>query len=542
MKKVKVSFLFFIGALLLSVANIQQLHAQSQKDSLAYYYTSVSNPKSNTDLAKGYNFFKRHKEESIQNKEFASAIYDLRMMASIEKKLGLLSDSEISSVEALQVLNTIDPSHEMVEEWIGVYNHLGIIYRELKNYDKSLEFYTRILENTTKKEDKVTVLNNIGNVYIDQGKYQDALYKFKEALTVSDNLSKKLEARVLSNLGFVQSTLDLEGALANLEKAKQIREELQYTSGMLTSYNHLAAYYRHNHQIEKAKVYANKAVALARASKNGVYLESALSTLMELNDAPEVVEYTVLKDSIETANQRAKDNFAYYRYQFSEKERQIKESELEKEKLVIVMILIVSCSILLFLILKIRHRHEKLEQVYKTESRISKKIHDEVANDVYHVISKIQSQDYKVLDNLEDIYNKTRDISKENNAIDLEGDFNTYLNDMLLSFKNDKVTVITNNIGKVPWNRLSKVKKATIYRVLQELMVNMAKHSNATHTVLRFSQELSSLSIFYKDNGKGCVLHKKGGLVNVENRIKTINGTITFESEPTKGFSARIKV
>ena len=49
--------------------------------------------------------------------------------------------------------------------------------------------------------------------------------------------------------------------------------------------------------------------------------------------------------------------------------------------------------------------------------------------------------------------------------------------------------------------------------------------------------------IEYTDNGHGMdlgVRQRRNGLRNVENRIETIGGTITFESEPTKGLSALV--
>ena len=86
------------------------------------------------------------------------------------------------------------------------------------------------------------------------------------------------------------------------------------------------------------------------------------------------------------------------------------------------------------------------------------------------------------------------------------------------------------------------LKKMTIYRVLQELMTNMKKHSKASIAVLSFQTINQKLTITYKDNGVGCDLKKQNGLLNTENRIKTINGTITFESQPKNGFHVKITI
>jgi len=79
--------------------------------------------------------------------------------------------------------------------------------------------------------------------------------------------------------------------------------------------------------------------------------------------------------------------------------------------------------------------------------------------------------------------------------------------------------------------------------VLQELMVNMQKHSSAKLVALSFDKKGNNFSINYSDNGVGVDLNSleiKNGLLNVETRIKSINGSITFTSSLNKGFKAFI--
>ena len=87
---------------------------------------------------------------------------------------------------------------------------------------------------------------------------------------------------------------------------------------------------------------------------------------------------------------------------------------------------------------------------------------------------------------------------------------------------------------------VSEIKKTTLYRVLQELMTNMKKHSQANIVVVVFSQKNKKVTINYNDNGIGTTLKKHNGLQNVENRIQSVNGTITFTSTVNKGFKANI--
>jgi len=138
-------------------------------------------------------------------------------------------------------------------------------------------------------------------------------------------------------------------------------------------------------------------------------------------------------------------------------------------------------------------------------------VHDEVANDVYQVMTKLQDNS-EILDDLENIYSKTRDISKDNSLIELNSSFEETINELLYTYKNESVGVITKGIKIVNWNALSNIKKVTIYRVLQELMTNMKKHSQASIVAISFSKNKNKIHINYKDNGIGCDLKKQVGL------------------------------
>ena len=84
-----------------------------------------------------------------------------------------------------------------------------------------------------------------------------------------------------------------------------------------------------------------------------------------------------------------------------------------------------------------------------------------------------------------------------------------------------------------------------MYRVLQELLVNMKKHSECSLAVISFKKNKNKLQIEYSDNGLGATLNKinlKNGLQNVENRIRAIKGTITFDTISDKGFKVSLKI
>ena len=148
-----------------------------------------------------------------------------------------------------------------------------------------------------------------------------------------------------------------------------------------------------------------------------------------------------------------------------------------------------------------------------------------------------------LLNALDSIYNRTRDISRGNSPIDLGENYPPQLKEMLSDYQTNDLNIIIIEENAINWNSVSESKKTATFRVLQELMINMKKHSQANLTVLKFDLKNKNIIINYSDNGIGLGDGKtffKNGLQNVENRISGINGTITFDKKTNKGVKITI--
>ncbi|MEZ4802996.1 MAG: tetratricopeptide repeat protein [Gelidibacter sp.] len=552
MKAKRLPFLFFLNiTLMFGVLEIPQSSAQKMEDSVKYYYYLFVNPQKSSDLTQAYQFYQRHLKYNLHKKDTVSAINDLRYMASIQNNLGLFYDSEKTVVQALKLL---DQQHQKdsTNAKLGLYNQLGMIHRSLYNYDKAIEFYLSALKTSTTSRDSMTILNNIAYTHSAQGKHNLAQIEFEKVYMNSlKEHDKEAMARALSNLGHEQAKLNHPQSLSNMLKALEMRKEINDIKGIYGSYKHLTEYYDDINNKEKSQYYAEEAYKLAKSLNSLSFLKDALSNLLELKDDPLVKEYKTIIDSIAKSKQLQENKFAEMQYTYTEYQRKAQESQLaaseQRSKTLASQFAVLSIllmAIFFYIILRTRHKKEKMLKVYETETRISKKVHDEVANDIYQMMSKLQSShrvDEPFLDELEDIYIKTRDISKENSDI-IQEDFALQLQDLLASYQNEDVNVITKDINSIHWKNLPDVKKTTLYRVLQELMTNMKKHSQASLVVITFKQEKQKLQIVYKDNGVGTDLHKGNGCHNMENRMDSIKGMIIFESEPEKGFKASLTV
>ena len=560
MKKIQRSFLFFlVTSIYMGFPSLKEVSGQKKVDSTAFYYRLATNQKNSNDLIAGYRYFSRQKEISFSKKDSIQAVYTLRLLAITQHKLGAFYESEATAVTAISILNKLKQTDKTREPFIGLYNHLGIIYSELRNYKKALEYYDKVLALATEPNHINTILNNKAYIYLQQEKYQKANIEFTKIYNSSLKLKdEKQIARALSNLGFVQFKLKHPEALSNLEEALKIRKKINHISGMYSSYIYLTEYYKDYKQDTKALLYANRAYKIGQQSNNSNYKLEALSYILLLDKNPKIKEYKKLADSIAVAKQTSENKFASMKYDFSEEKRKADEAKLklvesklaeEKQKrlkfrYLILTLFILLMGIILYFILRSSHKKEELLQIYKTETRISVKVHDEAANGVYQIITKLQgnpSIDSVLIDDLEKIYNKTRDISRENCAINLEANFNETVNDLLVSYKNKDINIITKDSAKINWKRVSKEKKTIIYRILQELMTNMKKHSKASLVVVTFTQN-NKLVIKYSDNGVGTENKTHNGLQNAENRISAVKGTIIFDSHLGKGFKATITI
>jgi signal transduction histidine kinase len=550
------SFLFaFIGVLWCHTnANLPQ---QEPYDSAAYYayhyYNKVLKPDSKTDLLEAFVYYRNKKETDFKKADTLNTIYSLRQIAIIQKKLGILYDSETTAIEALNLLDKLPDTEINKESKAGIYNHLGRVYSEMEDYTNAIFYYQKALELSETKLQSLVLRNNIAYAHYNQNNLILAQEEFKaiynESLVYNDSV---IIARTLNNLGMVKGKLKDSTALIDFENALAIRLSLGNNSDILGSYLDLSEYFKEQGDLVQARLYAQKAYQLAKVSKNPTHLSHALGLLLDLKEDDEVHSYKHLMDSIQKANLMVEGKYASKKYTLAKQEALAKERllQLEKEKnykylYAFLTLFALSLGAITLIFQKLRFKKEKEIEVYNTELRISKKVHDEVANGVYHIMTKMQQKDQNnetVLDDLELVYNKTRDISREHHDIHVEEDFKGLLLDLIVNYKNEQVNIIAKDISKIDWNKVKNNKKVAIYRVIQELLINMKKHSQASIVVLSFNQNQNKLAIEYTDNGVGCIIKKQNGLLNTENRIKTLNGSITFKSQIDEGFHVLIQL
>jgi signal transduction histidine kinase len=513
-----------------------------------------------------FNEFNKSKLLFEKLKDSANIGYVLILMASIQQVNGDYYGSKETVTEALSYVKNNS-------EYIAIINNrLGIADKELSLYDDAIFYYKKAANEFSDPIGKLGPLSNIAPVYIQQKKYDQAI-ALLESLLSKKILEKKgqevNESRLLDNLGYAyfKNGLDEKGFLL-MKDALQTRTKFKDTYGSIESYLHLADYYAKK-DIPKSDENALLAYNIATKLNSVDERLEALQILISNNHSPNkskyVQRYFTLNDSLIKVRNNFKNKFAKIKYDAKkEKDENAKlrlqkaENELSLQKATYLRIVFVIIFIFLVILIAILIRYYKnknkaieFKTSYNTEARIAKKIHDELANDVYHVIAFAESQTLShentkenLLQKLDDIYGRVRGISKENNKIDTGVNFTSTIKEMLSTYNTSERNIMITNLDDINWETIDDVKKVTISRILQELMVNMKKHSMAKLVVIKFENDPKSILINYTDNGKGSEKTKmvKNGLKNMESRIQAVKGTIDFETEPDKGFKAKISI
>ena len=85
----------------------------------------------------------------------------------------------------------------------------------------------------------------------------------------------------------------------------------------------------------------------------------------------------------------------------------------------------------------------------------------------------------------------------------------------------------------------------TIYRILQECLTNILRHSQATEVSINIISQNEILYFSVEDNGKGFNLESKNqghGLLGIQDRVNNFNGQFSLITEPNNGCQININI
>ncbi len=218
---------------------------------------------------------------------------------------------------------------------------------------------------------------------------------------------------------------------------------------------------------------------------------------------------------------------------------------------------------------KMRQERKYLSQIIETQEnerrRISRELHDEIGQALTAIkfnLDRIEKELPQNLPLLTERLEETKSLSKQTLAamrqlsIDLRP---TMLDDLGLiptlrwyiqTFSN-RMNIHSHFEAIGMGERLPAQIETAFYRIIQEALNNIAKHSGADHIEISLEKRDSTLYASVIDNGKGFdleeVLHpespKRGfGLIGMQERVTLLGGQIDIQSKPGLGTHIYINV
>lgn len=507
-------------------------------------------------------YFNKAKEKALKDEDSVTVAKSLINMAIISGGRGDFFGSQEISLSAINYLN---PAVENEREILSSnYNNLGKMASRLKNYPQAAQFYLQSIEFSNKETSRNIYLNNLAVNLTEQQKYNQALQYFNKLITSKSIKEDSITfSRILSNASKTRWLQNPEyNPVPNFLNALHIRKKKNDLFGQNASLAHLTDYYMIKRP-DSAMFYARSMYLLAQRIKSADDQLYALERLIKLSPHQQSKQYfetyKKLQDSLETDRNAAKNQFAMIRYETEKNKAEnlnLQKENVEKKYQITMQKFLLAGTFLLFVagavisILWYRKRRQKLaleaeSAIRDNKLKIHKKVHDVVANGLYRMMSEIENREEidreRILDGIEVLYEKSRGITYEDSPV-AEHDFQEEMNSLIGSFgaMDTRISLVGNE--KALWDQVSAKAKHEIAHILQELMVNMKKHSGASNVVVKFEHIGNQVNIHYMDDGVGIngQPNFKNGLTNTGNRIGSIGGTITFDTKNDKGLRIHI--
>ncbi len=501
--------------------------------------------------------------------------------------------SEAQTIKVLKIANSIQEQVLIYE----CYDNLGRALAGQKNYDKSLEYYFKALQQIGKMGKDVNsplyetqILNNIGHVYLSQNLFDKALVFYKKALANKKikELHPALYASVLDYYAYAHFKLHRKDALGDFKEALKIRDSVNDVAGKIKSRIHLAEYYLEGKDSLEAMKLNQKAYDLAKVSHYNKEVLTTLDFFTRIdpdNGLKYAKEYITLSDSLQDQERNTRNKLARIEYETDEIIVEKDKISSQKEKIMYGSLIIAFFGVMLFIIFYQRNKQKQLllvqeqqqanEEIYQLmleqqskldnvrsfeKKRIARELHDGVMNklastrlNLFILNKKTDSETIqKCLTHINEIQNiekEVRGISHELSNESLfhnQNNFNAILEELCEEQETIYGTKCLREIDQnILWDTVSASIKMNLYRIIQEAMNNCNKYAKAKTLFIKVSLLGNQLTLMIKDDGVGFNVNKvkKGiGLNNIKERASNIGGQFKIFSEIGTGTTLLIKI
>jgi signal transduction histidine kinase len=493
---------------------------------------------------------------------------------------------EISVFKALRVLKG-EKADDILYE---LNNLLGLVYNELGDYNKAIEFHTKALatinDETTPVEFqfRATSLNNMGLVYQNLNNHSKAIPYFQKGLEEKTDLilyKPVVYAMLLDNLGYSRFKANVSKGLPDLfYESLKLRDSLQLTTGIIICNIRLSEYFASKGNMTKALQYSKEAFETAQKSnnkRNYLFPLKQLAVIQPQKAAEYNKDYIFINDSLQKAERNIADKFTRIEYETDEIKQENTDLTVQNRNLVYIFGSLLILGLFLYIIKAQKAKNRELlykqeqqkanEEIYNLmisqqndvetirvieKKRVAQELHDGVLGRMFGVRMNLDSLNkfndelaskqrisYIVeLKNIEqDIREISHDLSREKSEL-----INNFVAIVDNLFEDQKKTykpkLVSSIDSSIKWDIMTNAVKINLYRVVQESLQNINKYANAKTINVEFKKGIDNLLLQIRDDGVGFNVKKakKGiGLQNMISRINECNGVFEIQSKKGEG-------
>jgi len=216
------------------------------------------------------------------------------------------------------------------------------------------------------------------------------------------------------------------------------------------------------------------------------------------------------------------------------------------------LLLLISILCIIFKTIKQRNLIKNMQLRNDEQQKISRNMHDGVAQDLAALKFYLQKEDKDKSDfYANQALNEIRYLIGALH-LDLSNDFETIIKNILQAFESNykiksQLQLASSHISSLPQNV-----QIEIIRILQESLSNIARHANATQVTVKFTDIGNDFKIIISDNGVGFKLEnidklnstdtrKHYGVNNIQERVKNLGGTVEFVNKGGTTIAITIK-
>jgi signal transduction histidine kinase len=517
---------------------------------------------------------------------------DVSGMAKLYNKIGVVYQKQGNFDKALENQLNALKLFEQVKDDIGIsysLNNIGIVNQNMGLYDEAIKYQLRSITIKEKINDRYGLAGsyvNVGNIYLLQNNYPKAKEFYLKAEKITREIDdKEYLSNALNNLSrFYIGTKKYKEALPYVDESFALRKSLGDTKGMVSCLINHGKIYTGLQQYNTAEIKLSQALSLAKGEPScKPELPSLYESFADLYEVTGKMDkalamhklFASSKDSIYTSE--LGNNFAVLqtKYETLQKEKQIQEQkfELTQKNYWIggAIGLLVLTSLLGYsyyhrrqlkqeakMQAEILHQQEMatravLEAEEAERQRIAKDLHDGVGQmmsaakmNLSAVESGLNLQTAEQKLAFENIIQLVDDSCKEVRSVSHNMMPNALLKNNLAAAVREFIDKLDQRVIKVHLyaqgleERLDLNIETILYRVIQECVNNVIKHSGADTLDITIIKEPAELTATIEDNGNGFDTSDKEkfegiGLKNMRTRVEYLKGTIDVDSAPGHG-------